>query len=261
MSNLKKISFCTVTYNNEDKISHLLKNLEEVTSKIDAIIYVVDNGSQDNTKKLVKSAMNQFSNIKLIVPEKNAGFGAGNNAVMQYLNSEYHVLVNPDVTINSDSEITKMITYMDKHPNVGLLSPKILNSDGTIQKLFKHNPSVLDMALRFISPKIMKKRQAWFVHDETGYNKVGRIGHASGAFMFFRTSIFKEVHGFDERYFMYMEDADITKKINQVSIAIFYPNAVVDHEWQRNSHKKIRYTLMTIFSMFKYFDKWGWKLW
>ena len=115
------------------------------------------------------------------------------------------------------------------------------------------------MALRFISPKIMKKRQAWFVHEETGYTKIGKIGHASGAFMFFRTKVFKEIGGFDERYFMYMEDADITREVNRISKAIYYPNASVVHEWQRDSHKKIRFMIMTITSMVKYFDKWGWK--
>jgi GT2 family glycosyltransferase len=251
-----------VTYNNEDKIEKLIDNLENVTSNMYTFdIYVVDNGSDDDTVDLIKNKKKEFKNIELIIPIENKGFGAGNNAVIPNLSSDYHILINPDIIIKDTNQIQKMVEFMENNRDVGLLSPKILNVDGTIQKLYKHNPSVLDMALRFISPKIMTKRQLWFVHNETGYAKMGPIEHASGAFMFFRTGIFKSIQGFDERYFMYMEDADITRKVNAISSSVFFPEAMVVHEWQRDSHKKIKYTFMTISSMVKYFNKWGWKLW
>lgn len=257
-----KLSYCVVTYNNEDKIENLIDNLESVTPKVNPFnIYVVDNGSRDNTVRLVKNKAKNFNNIKLIIPDNNRGFGGGNNMVLQYLNSNYHILVNPDISISDSSQIKKMISYMENNKNIGLLSPKILNVDGTVQKLYKHNPSILDMALRFISPKIMPKRQLWFVHDETGYVKTGLIQHASGAFMFFRTNVFKDINGFDERYFMYMEDADITRKVNMVSKAFFYPDCYVTHVWARESSSNFRYTLMMLNSMRKYFNKWGWKIW
>lgn len=260
MEKTAKLSFCTVTYNSEDKIKNLLDNLEDVTKNYNATIFVVDNGSSDNTIQIIKKYMKMYNNIRLLIPKENKGFGAGNNAVIDYIDSQYHVLVNPDIKISASSELDKMVIYMNEHPNVGLLSPKLLNIDGSVQKLYKYNPSVLDMALRFISPNIMKKRQAWFVHDETGYIKSGLIEHASGAFMFFRTSTFLDIEGFDERYFMYMEDADITRKVNEKSSAVFYPSAYVIHEWQRDSHKKLKNMLMTFTSMFRYFSKWGWKL-
>lgn len=260
MDKITKLSFCTVTYNSKDKIKNLLENLEDVTKSYEATIFIVDNGSSDNTIQIVKDYMNQYDNIKLVVPETNKGFGAGNNAVIKDINSQYHVLVNPDIKIPTSTELDKMVEYMNGHLDVGLLSPKLLNIDGSVQKLYKYNPSVLDMALRFISPNIMKKRQAWFVHDETGYTKSGLIEHASGAFMFFRSSVFLDIEGFDERYFMYMEDADITRKVNEESSAVFYPSAYVIHEWQRDSHKKVKNMFMTIASMYKYFCKWGWKI-
>lgn len=254
------ISFCIVTYNNEDRIVSLIENIEHsIPGTITSTIFVVDNKSTDETIDNILHCQSIFNNIKLIQPDVNEGFGAGNNKVLPYLNSTYHILINPDVSISSSNEIKRMIEYMDQHPEVGLLSPLIHNTDGTIQKLYKRNPSVLDMGLRFLSPNIMKKRQAWFVHEEPGYNKIDTIQHASGAFMFFRTSVFKNIGGFDERYFMYMEDADITRSVNNISKAVFYPKASIIHEWQRDSHKKKRYAIMTINSMVKYFNKWGWK--
>lgn len=260
MDKITKLSFCTVTYNSENKIKNLLDNLEDVTKKYNSTIFIVDNGSSDNTMQIVEDYMNRYDNIKLVVPETNKGFGAGNNTVIRDINSQYHILVNPDIEIRDEINLEKMVSYMNEHPEIGLLSPKILNLDGSVQKLYKYNPSVLDMLLRFISPKIMKKRQEWFVHGDTEYKKIGKIEHASGAFMFFRTKVFKEIDGFDERYFMYMEDADITRTVNVFSSAIFFPEASVTHEWQRDSHRKFKYTMMTIHSMVKYFNKWGWKL-
>lgn len=260
MKNSIKLSYCIVTYNNEDKIGNLLDNLEEMTSSAyQFTIYIVDNGSSDATLNVINKKKIEFKNIILMTPDQNRGFGAGNNQVLGSLNSDYHVLVNPDIIIRDNKVISKMIDYMEKNDDVGLLSPKILNLDGTVQKLYKHNPSVLDMGLRFLSPRIMKKRQAWFVHDETKYIKIGSIEHASGAFMFFRTEIFKKIQGFDERYFMYMEDADITRKVNLISQSIFYPDVNVTHMWARKSSTNFWHTLMMLNSMRKYFSKWGWK--
>lgn len=256
-----KLSLCTVTFNNESNIEKFIRNVEEVLEGHESTLFIVDNGSTDDTVDVIKKLQCEFFNIKLRRPEVNKGFGAGNNFVLTELNSDYHIVLNSDIIIDSYNEINKMINYMDNNVNVGLLSPQLLNLDGTIQKLYKHNPSVLDMGLRFISPNIMKKRQSWFVHEDSGYNQIGNIQHASGAFMFFRTSIFKRISGFDERYFMYMEDADITREVNEISKVLYYPSAVITHEWQRDSHKKFNYMMMTFNSMSKYFNKWGWKLW
>lgn len=256
----KQISFCTVTFNNEDKIASFIENIESLESNLFNItLYIVDNLSTDETVKIVNEYQKKFNNIKLIISKRNDGFGAGNNCVLPFLTSDYHIVTNSDVLVPNVSVIEKLIAYMESNQDVGLLSPKILNTDGSIQKLYKHNPSVLDMAIRFLSPNILKKRQAWFVHEESHYSKIGQIDHASGAFMFFRTSIFKKIGGFDERYFMYMEDADITRQVNLVSKAMFYPKVSVVHEWQRDSHKKIRYMMFTLKSMGQYFHKWGWK--
>lgn len=257
----KEISFCTVTYNSEKEIAQLIENIESLDSNLFySRVFIVDNGSQDDTVNIVSRLLKIYSNLVLIRPDVNKGFGAGNNQVLDLINSSYHILINPDVRIPSSEVIDKMIKYMDTHSNVGLLSPKILNIDGSVQKLYRHNPTVLDMALRFISPNLMKKRQNWFVHAETGYVQRGVIEQASGAFMFFRTSLFKNIEGFDDRYFMYMEDADITRKVNNVSQAIFFPEVSVTHKWNRQNHSNLRFIGYTIKSMVQYFNKWGWKL-
>ncbi|MBU7554185.1 glycosyltransferase [Pediococcus ethanolidurans] len=260
--NEEKLSIGVVTYNSEEQIEKLLLNLNNVLEgNIEYKVYVIDNGSTDKTVEIARHYESAHNNIFLIQAKNNRGFGAGNNAVIKFINSDYHIVMNPDVHISSFDEVEKMLSYLEKNKQVGLLSPLVKNEDMSIQRLYKHNPTVIDLFIRFISPKLLKSRQDWFVRLNSGYNKVGHIDFASGSFMVFRTSVFKQIGGFDDRYFMYMEDADITRSVNKISDAIFFPEAFVVHQWQRESRKKVKYTLIFISSLIKYFKKWGWKLW
>lgn len=252
------ITFSIVTYNNEKQINKLFDNLLRILrGKGNITIYVVDNGSRDKTLEICKEYA-KYLNIKIIRNQHNIGFGKAHNRVLPLINSDYHIVINPDITIPDFKEIEKMVEYMDKNQNIGLLSPLILNEDGTIQKLYKLSPTVFDLGIRFLSPNMFKKRQQKFVRESSGYNEIGHIDYASGCFMLFRTNTLKRIKGFDERYFMYMEDADITREINQISEAVFFPNAKVKHAWQRQSHKKIKMIFISLMSTFKYFKKWGW---
>ncbi|MCT3026922.1 glycosyltransferase family 2 protein [Pediococcus parvulus] len=254
------LSLSIVTFNNEKKIEKLISNLTEILNgNISYKLYIIDNGSTDQTQMLVKKIKKNNKNIVFFDKKENLGFGSGHNSIISFLKSSYHIVLNPDIQISSFKEIEKMINYLEKNRNVGLLSPLILNEDGSIQRLYKYNPTIFDLFIRFVSPNFFKKRQEWFYRLDSGYNKIGHIDYASGSFMMFRTSIFKKINGFDERYFMYMEDADITRKVNRISDAVFFPTSAVTHEWQRASHKKIKYILISIESMLKYFNKWGWK--
>lgn len=254
------ISFSIVTYNNKHEIRKLVDNLLKITTvNSNFQIYIIDNGSVDGTIEFCRKLSHLNEHVKLIENNNNVGFGAAHNKVISLLKSKYHVILNPDIEIQDFEELSNMIDYLDKNEMVGLLSPLILNVDGSIQKLFKRQPTVMDLAIRFISPKFMKRRQDWFVREESGYNKIEKIDYASGCFMFFRTSVLKQINGFDERYFMYMEDADITRKTNEVSTAMFFPHSKITHAWQRASHKKLKFMIISVKSMIKYFSKWGWK--
>lgn len=259
---MRRLSFSVVTYNNENEIKSLLRNLVTILqNKVSYDIYVIDNASQDRTADLVKKESNHNKSIHLIKNKKNLGFGQAHNKILPLIQTDYHFVINPDISIRSYSEIQKMVNFMDKQVSVGLLSPEILNSDGTIQRLFKRTPSVYDLLLRFISPNLFPGRQNWFVHLNSGYNNICHIDYASGCFMLFRSSVFERIQGFDSRYFMYMEDADITREVNSVSNSIFFPEAKITHSWQRNNHRKLKYILISVKSMCLYFNKWGWKFW
>lgn len=252
------LSFAIVTYNNSKIIENTVKSIvASIPSEYSYKLYIIDNDSKDNTLDLVRKV---DGNIEIVELGVNKGFGYGHNAILDIINSKYHFVVNPDIEIENHDQIRRMIKYLDKNQDVGMLSPLILSPDLSIQYLCKTNPTVFDMFIRRISPNLFKRRQDKYILKETGYNKIMRLDYATGSFMVFRTDIYKELKGFDDAFFMYLEDADITRRVNQISKAIFYPEARVIHAWERSGHKSFKFAKITVQSMIVYFNKWGWKL-
>lgn len=254
----KSLSFAIVTYNNSKIIAKTIKSvIENIPEEYAYTFYIIDNNSTDDTIDVVKRIS---GNIEVIKLSENNGFGYGHNIALKYIDTNYHFVVNPDISVESKDEIRKIISYMDDNPDVGMVSPLILNDDHTIQYLCKRNPTVFDMLIRRLSPNLFKNRQDKYMLLDTGYNKIMQIDYASGCFMVFDTELFKKLKGFDDSFFMYLEDADITRRVNQVSKAVFYPFSQVIHSWERGGHKSIKLAWITIKSMVIYFKKWGWKL-
>lgn len=251
------LSFAIVTYNNSKIIEETVRNIvKNIPSEFNYKLYIIDNYSSDNTIEIVKKLKGSIEVIELGV---NNGFGYGHNAILDRINSKFHFVVNPDIMVEDENQIRKMVKFLNENNEVGMLSPLILSPDLSIQYLCKTNPTVFDMIIRRISPKLFPNRQAKYVMKETEYNKVMSINYATGSFMVFKTDIYKKLKGFDESFFMYLEDADITRRVNQISKVVFYPDARIIHAWERESHKSFKFALITVQSMFVYFKKWGWK--
>lgn len=253
-----KLSFAIVTYNNSEiicnNINCILKN---IPNDYAYEFYIIDNNSNDNTVEILKKIK---GNIKIIKLNNNMGFGYAHNTIIDNIDSKYHFVINPDILIEDQDQIRKMIRYLENNEEIGLLSPLILNEDLSVQYLCKTNPTVFDMLIRRLSPSLFKQRQEMYTMKETGYNKIMKLEYATGSFMVFRTEIFKKLKGFDDSFFMYLEDADVTRRVNQISMAVFFPQARVIHAWERSAHKSVKYAIITLKSMFTYFNKWGWKI-
>lgn len=252
------LSLAIVTYNNALIIENTIKSIvSNIPDGYKYKLYIIDNNSSDKTIDIVRKIN---GNIDIVELKDNNGFAYGHNTILEDLNSKYHLVVNPDISLENQDQVVKMINYMDANSGVGMLSPLIVNSDLSIQYLCKTNPTVFDMLIRRISSKMFKKRQNKYVLKDTGYNKVMRIEYASGCFMVFRTEVFQKIKGFDRNFFMYLEDADITRRVNEIAEAIFFPNARVIHAWERGGHNSLKLTIVTIKSMIFYFKRWGLKL-
>lgn len=250
-----RISACVVTYNSCDEIRNVLNSLVNSRIKESLDVYVVDNNSSDETNTIVEK---EFPQVNLIKMKENVGFGAGHNQVISKIESKYHIIINPD--INFDSNILEGLSeYMDKNSDTVIVSPKILNQDGTEQYLPKLNPKIrYFLGGRFEKyGGIFAKWRAEYTRSNETFTEPTEIEFCTGCFMFTRTSILKQVGGFDERYFLHFEDADLARMMKQKGRIVFHPDYKVYHLWKRDNVKSNKVFIIALQSMVKYFRKWG----
>jgi GT2 family glycosyltransferase len=252
-----KITASIVLYNNNpEQIDSVVSCL--LNSKTIKKVYVVDNSPE----KISASTLKLQGKYEYIFTDSNDGYGAGHNIAIKKalaLGCKYHLVLNPDITFKKGT-IEKIIKFMDMHADVGLLMPKILYPDGSIQFLCKLLPTPFDWILRRFLPikKYIEKRNNLFELKFSGYNKIMEVPYLSGCFMFFRTDALKKAGLFDENIFMYGEDTDITRRIYNKYKTIYYPFAEVIHEFHKESYINLRMLIIHIKSAIYYFNKWGW---
>ena len=238
-----------------------LTHLEMAAAGIETQCYLVNNASDKKTFTMLMQFIGQFKlDIKLINNVANTGYGAGNNLAINKTSAKYHLVLNPDAFLHQDA-LHKALTYMDQEPKVGLLCPKILNEDGSQQFVHRQHATLWDMFLRGCAPdfiqRLFRRRMHAFELKHLDWSCMHNIESPSGCCMLFRTSVLKQVGGFDERYFMYYEDSDMGQKIARVSKILYLPSFVVTHLWERAARKSWKMKWIMIKSGFIYFRKWG----
>lgn len=220
-------------------------------------LILVDNSSNDELSSLANDPR-----INYIFNNSNLGFGKAHNIALNQafnLNSDYHIFLNPDIYF-SPVIISIILQRFENEESIGLISPKILYKNNEVQFLCKLLPTPIDLIIRrFISignirQKLINKYEMRFF----GYDKEIEPPTVSGCFMFVKSSVIKKVGGFDERFFMYLEDVDLSRRIAQVSKVLFYPKVYITHTYEKGSYKQLRLLLYHLSSAIKYFNKWGW---
>ncbi|MEG1495978.1 MAG: glycosyltransferase family 2 protein [Clostridiales bacterium] len=244
------LSIGIVTYNNEDKIEDLLRDIYRYTRNVNFKVYVIDNKSKDSTVALVRQG---FPQVEIIETHENKGFGNGHNRILNKIDSRYHLVLNPDIRFDSNV-IRSLLDYMDSHENVAMVTPRVMNIDGTEQYLPKRLPSFRYMVcgrLQGICKKFADIRAEYTMSD-IKITEPTEIQCCTGCFMLLRTEIFKKCNGFNEEFFMYLEDAELTLRASAYGKIIFYPLVCVTHAWERTSAKNPKYLFIHIQSMFKF---------
>ena len=231
-----------------DIMPTLLSELEEFRSRVFT-----------GEPQLVERVANGLQMIYL--PHNNNGYGGGHNVALKQAikdGSTYHLVVNPDIWFGP-RVIPGLIKYMDEHEDVAQMMPKVLYPDGEIQRLAKLLPTPMDMFGRLcLSPSMIAKRNAQFELSDSRYEMTLNVPYLSGCFMFFRLSAVKEIDYFDESFFMYAEDIDITRRLHEKYKTLYYPELPVYHKFSRASPRSMRLFFVQGFNIMKYFDKWGW---
>ena len=239
-----------------NEIKELLTSIESISKNIHTTI--IDNG---NDLELKNKIIENHTDINYFL-SNNVGFGKAHNIAFEHAyikNSSYHLILNPDVYFETSS-IEALINFMNENEDVGLVMPKIRYPNGNIQHVCKLLPTPFDWIFRRFSPfrKNVEKRNEKYELRFTGYNKLMEVPSLSGCFMFVRTSVLKEVGGFDERFFMYAEDVDLCRRIGKNSKTVYYPEAEIIHNYEKGSYKNKKLLYYHIVSAIKYFYKWGW---
>ena len=203
----------------------------------------------------------------LLVNKKNLGYGCAANKLISSIGdmSKYVGVLNTDITWPAGC-FEVIIEWMNLHPDVALVAPQILNERGEHQKLCKRNPTLLALISRrfFIAkfkPNWLKRYDYWYAMWDKDYMTVFEVPYLSGCCMVMRCDNFFAIGGFDERFFLYFEDADITRRLSVKGKCVHLPFASVTHGWGRGSYKSISLTFVNIVSAGRYFLKWGIRLW
>ena len=254
-----KLSASIVLYNT--KTEDLKRVINSYFSyKGEKQLFLIDNSPTDRLKEIVKVYPN--NNIYYIFNNENMGYGKAHNIAIKKSieqNLPYHIILNPDIIIEKDV-LEKLANYIELHPEVGNIMPKIIYPDGELLYLCKLLPSPIDLIFRRFIP-IKKWKDAinrkYELHS-FGYDKIMNIPNLSGCFMFLRTEALKKVGLFDENIFMYLEDIDLNRRIFSKYKTIYYPDATVIHEHQKESYKNKKLLKVHIQSAIYYFNKYGW---
>lgn len=154
------------------------------------------------------------------------------------------------------------LAWLEAHPDVALAVPQIVDAEGRVQQLCKRDPSVLALlSRRFLpdccKPRALRRYDARYVMAEHDYSQSFEVPYLSGCCMLIRSRCFEAVGGFDPRYFLYLEDADLTRSLRRVGRCVHLPLLSVWHHWGRGNHRSLRLTLVNLHSAWIYFRKWG----
>ncbi len=260
------LSIAVVTYNSARTIQPTLDSiLRHLPEDVPARIVVVDNHSTDSTRERLQTYIQQHQDLSLIHNPANRGFGPAHNQAISVVDSTYHVICNPDIRI-PENVFSPLMEHLERSVQIGLCCPRFLSEDGTLQPLNRRYPTVLDLFLRRFAPyrlrALVKKRLRSYDMQDVGYAHSYDVPFISGAFMVCRTEVLKAVGGFDERYFLYFEDADLSRKVQGYGYrTVYFPDVSVTHAWERMAHKSWRGTWLFMKSAYQYFRKWGFRWW
>ncbi|MEZ2353863.1 glycosyltransferase family 2 protein [Caballeronia sp. RCC_10] len=228
-----------------------------------APLYLINNGT-DEGFNLSEVAGETALQTHVIEGQGNVGYGRGHNLAIEHTSSRYHLILNPDIELDVDA-LTHALAFMDVHPEVGLLSPQIIEDDGSRQYLCRRYPTVFDLFVRGFLPRSLRKpferRLARYeMRDVIGEkNIVWDPPIVSGCFMLFRTEVLKKLNGFDPRYFLYFEDYDLSLRTHDVARVAYVPAVRVLHHGGDAAGKGWTHIKLFIASAYKFFNRFGWK--
>ena len=244
-----KLSVIIVNYNVKYFLEVCLHSVSRALEGIPSEIIVVDNNSKDGSIELVTT---KFPSVVLIANKENSGFSRANNQGVTVAKGEYILFLNPD-TVMPEDFARKMIAYMDAHPEAGSIGPRLIDGKGQFAPDGKKSFPSLSVAvfktigLNKVFPRSPYFNKSYPVH--IGEKQPAEVDVLSGCCMMVRSRVIKEVGGaFDEDYFMYCEDVDLSYRIQKAGYKnVYYPDATLIH-YKGESTRKATLSYIRVFN-------------
>jgi hypothetical protein len=224
------LSICILTYQAREFLRGCLNSIYDYPPDCEFEITVVDNGSTDGTQEMLKR---EYPQLDLIANPENMGFTAPMNQALQNSKGDFLLLLNPDTLIEPQA-FNRLIDYMERHPNVGICGPKVLNTDGTLQKPCRRGESrplavfsyFLGLSTLFPKSKLFGEYLMSYMDEDETHEVAG----VSGSCMMVRRAVINQIGYLDERFFAYQEDADYCFRTRKAGWKIYYvPTARIIH--------------------------------
>lgn len=259
-----KLSIIIVNYNYKYFPLICLEYIEKSKINFPYEIIFVDNASSDESVSFLEKA-NREERIKLIKSAKNLGFGQGNNLGVKNAKGEFILIMNPDIFV-AENTADKMVSYLEKHPEIAILGPKLVYHNGQIQESCRRFMTFSDLIIKRTFLKrfpVFKKRVGNYLMKDFDHSKICAVDFLVGACYLMRKKVFDELSGFDKRYFLFMEDVDLCQKAHLKGYkVVYFPEAEFIHSHKRLSDGSVlRLIFRKVFwhhliSSLKYFWRW-----
>ncbi len=212
-----KLSVIILNYNVRYFLQPCIQSVQEAMKNINAEIIVADNDSSDDSCEMVQQ---EFPDVKLLPFKENHGFAKANNLAVQEAKGEYILILNPDTIVAHDT-LDKILSYAEEKSNFGILGVRLIDGNGVFLPECKRGvPTAYVSMERLLGLKIRGKGK--YYADHLKPHETGEVDILVGAFMLMKKNVYQEVGGFDEQYFMYGEDIDLSYKVLKAGYNNFY---------------------------------------
>lgn len=221
------LSVIIVSYNTRRMTLDCLRTLYADLGETAAEVWVVDNASEDGSAAAIRCL---FPQVRLIESECNAGFGAANNRALAQASGEFLLLLNSDAFVQPGT-CTALVEYLRVHPETGVVGPRLVNQDGSVQPSCYRFPSPLRAWVENLwVASVLPHHLAWGDYRKWDHNAERSVEWVIGACLLVRREAYEKIGGFDEVFFMYQEETDWQRRLRNVGWDIaFTPSAVVTH--------------------------------
>lgn len=230
-----RISVVIVSYNTRDILRQCLLRLADVAEGLVLQTLVVDNSSCDGSADMVAQ---EFPQIELIRSASNLGFAAANNLAFERARAELVLLLNPDALLSPGS-LRRACDHLDAHPRLAMGGARLVGRDGRAEPSGRQFPSLLNEALVLSGLAARYPQSRWLGRFDRSWDASGRcvpVDWVPGAFALIRRQVLQQLGGFDERFFLYYEEVDLCRRLQQAGWQVWYwPDIEVHHSGGESS--------------------------